>query len=118
MSKLVRIKIREDCIMIKYTFDKLWYTMTKNISIKNKRNIDKDMLKQIILFIFVTFNTLFDDEELIDSAEISILFRLECIIFRLNDHIITIYENDAIIDGTKEIKNWRTGYLPDIRIFV
>lgn len=117
MPKLVRIKIRDECIMIKYTIDK-WYTMTKNISIKNKCNIDRDMLKQIILFIFNTFNTLFNNEDLIDFAEISILFRTECLIFRLNERMITIYEDNAVIDGTKELKNWRTGYLPDVRIFV
>jgi len=117
MPKLVRIKIRDECIMIKYTIDK-WYTMTKNISIKNKCNIDRDMLKQIILFIFNTFNTLFDNEDLIDSAEISILFRIECLIFRLNERMITIYEDNAVIDRTEELKNWRTGYLPDVRIFV
>ena len=46
MAKLVRIKIRDDCITIRFTLDK-WYTMTKNISIKNKCNIDKDILINI-----------------------------------------------------------------------
>ena len=116
MAKLVRIKIRDDCITIRFTLDK-WYTMTKNISIKNKCNIDKDILKQIMLFIFDTFNSLFIDENLIESAILSMLFRPECLIFRINDRIINIYEDNAVIDGKDEIKNWRTNYLPDIRIF-
>lgn len=84
MAKLVRIKIRDDCITIKFTLNK-WYTMTKNISVKNKCNIDKDILKQIMLFIFDIFNSLFVDENLIELAILSILFRSECLIFKIND---------------------------------
>lgn len=32
--------------------------------------------------------------------------------------MINIYEDNVVIDGKDEIKNWRIGYLPDIRIFI